>query len=548
MRRRLALALLAVPLALVVTGSAAWAYYAAQGTGSGAASVASLPAPTSVIGTAGDATVAVTWTGITAPAGATVGYYVTRTPLPSGVPVDVCGTPTSPLASSSTGCTDPLVPAGSYTYRVTATTGSWTSTSLPSPDVTAGPASTSTALQISSSTATFGGEDQLEFTATVTPQIALTPTGTVVVASGSIALCTITLPDTACSPDPAVLDPSGTPYSITATYSGDGSFMGSTSNATPLTVYTALVITTTTLAPAWASETGYSQTLQATGGYGLHTWATITGLPPTGLVIDPVTGVLSGTVSSAASTETFSLSATDANGAETSETFTIVISDPRVVQTVTSPTGDNSTFKVSLANGVTAGHTLILTVDQACTTVAGTPVDSHVTAVSGDSVTWLPAVVTGCTARGDTEIWYGLNSTTGGSTTKITVTLNAVAQVQYANVTEYAGISGWDAAAGATSTSSGTGAQVNSGASFPSTSGELVIGGAFVTRGTPSTLGGLVDPLTGLNVISPDQGIAAYAADFSTAPLGLAYLQTVGGVPTSGAWSAAITAFVLGPP
>ena len=235
-------------------------------------------------------------------------------------------------------------------------------------------------------------------------------------------------------------------------------------------------------------------------------------------------------------------------GWESAARSSIVVSNSFVRQKLRCPTGDNSTFKVSLINGVTAGHTLILTVDQACTTVAGSAVDSHVTAVSGDSVTWIPAVVTGCTARGDTEIWYGLNSTAGGSTTKITVTLNAVAQVQYANVTEYAGITGWDAAAGATSVSSGSGAQVNSGASFPSTPGELVVAGAFVTRATPSTLSGLVDPLSGLNVVSPDQGIAAYAADSSTAPLGLAYLQTVGGVPTSGAWSAAVTAFGLGPP
>ena len=107
------------------------------------------------------------------------------------------------------------------------------------------------------------------------------------VTTGSTVLCTITLPDTSCSPDPTALDPSGTPYSISAAYSGDGSFIGSTSNSAPLTVYSALVITTTTLAPAWAAETGYSQTLQATGGYGLHTWATTIGSLPTGLLLDP---------------------------------------------------------------------------------------------------------------------------------------------------------------------------------------------------------------------------------------------------------------------
>jgi len=224
------------------------------------------------------------------------------------------------------------------------------------------------------------------------------------------------------------------------------------------------------------------------------------------------------------------------------------VSDPYVGQSSTAPTGDNSTFRVTLVNGVAAGHTLVLTVAQACTTTAGTPVDSHVTAVSGDSVTWILGVATGCSAQGDTEIWYGMDSTTGGSTTKITVTLNAAALVQYANVTEYAGITGWDGASGASSGSSGSGAQVSSGASYPSGSGELVVGGAYVTRSTPSALTGLVNPFATLNVVSPYQGFGVYAVDSSTTPIGLAYLQTMGGVPSAGVWSAAVTAFALTAP
>ncbi|HEY4927515.1 MAG TPA: Ig-like domain-containing protein [Acidimicrobiales bacterium] len=548
MTRRLAVALLAVPVALVVTASAAWAYYAAQGSGTGMVAVASLPAPTGVSGIATGATVALTWSGIAAPTGATVGYYVTRTPVPSGVAVDVCGSPMASLASSSVSCTDALAPAGTYDYKVTATAGSWTSTSTPSADVIVGAANTTTALGLSSSTATFGGEDQLYATATVTPQVALTPTGTVVIASGSNVLCTIVLPVTSCSPDPSDLAVSANPYSLTATYSGDGSFNGSTSSPSPLTVYSALNITTTTLAPAWAAETGYSQTLQATGGYGAHTWAVINGLPPLGLLLDSGTGVLSGTFAEGDTSSTFTVAATDTNGAQVTRSFTVVVADPFVTQNSTAPIGDNSTFRVTLANGVAAGHTLVLTVAQACTTTAGTPVDSHVTAVSGDSVTWILGVATGCSAQGDTEIWYGLSSTTGGSTTKITVTLNAAALVQYANVTEYAGITGWDSASGASSSSLGTGAQVSSGASYPSASGELVVAGAYVTRATPSLLTGLVNPFATLNVVSPYQGFGVYAVDSSTAPIGLAYLQTLGGVPSAGVWSAAVTAFALTAP
>ncbi len=306
MTRRLALALLAVPVALVVTASAAWAFYEAQGAGTGTVAVASLPAPTGVSGAASGGTVALTWTGIAAPVGATVGYYVTRTPVPSGLTVDVCGSPTAPLASSSVSCTDTLAPAGTYDYKVAATAGSWTSASTPSAAVIVGAADTNTALDVSSSTATFGGEDQLYATATVTPQVALTPTGTVVIASGPNVLCTIVLPGSSCSPDPSALAVSASPYLLTATYSGDGSFNGSTSSSSPLTVYSALNITTTTLAPAWDTETGYSQTLQATGGYGAHTWSDYRGCLPGGLQLDGTTGVMSGTFPLATrSSETF---------------------------------------------------------------------------------------------------------------------------------------------------------------------------------------------------------------------------------------------------
>ena len=119
--------------------------------------------------------------------------------------------------------------------------------------------------------------------------------------------------------------------------------------------------------------------------------------------------------------------------------------------------------------------------------------------------------------------------------------------MQFANVTEYAHVTGWDPTAGATSTGTGIGIQASSGTSVPSAAGELVLGGAFVTRPTPFTVGGLVNPFSDLNVVSPYQGFGAYAIDAATGPLALVYDQTVGGTPTAGPWSAAVTAFTLTP-
>jgi len=546
-RSHRALAFLIVPLALVATAPAAWAYFSSQGAGQGTVAVGSLPAPTGVTATPTGGTVDVAWTGITPPGGAGLGYYVTRTPVPAATTVDVCGSPGALLAGTVTACTDALAPVGTYSYRVVATYATWTSTSAADAVVSVGRATTTTTLDLSAPTTTFDGEQGLTVTVSVSPQVAAVPTGTVTVATGATTLCTITLPDTSCSPGPTTLDPSGTAYPVTATYTGDGEFSGSVSGAADLTVYDAPVITTTSLAAARAGETGYSQTLAATGGYGALTWSTSTGVLPSGLTLNPDTGLLSGTLSSGDITTTMSFAATDANGGYGSRTYTITVTDPYVRQSTTRPAGTNATFNINLVGGVTAGDALVMTLAQGCATTTGTPVDSHVTGVAGDAITWTRAVATGCGPDGDAEVWYGLATTAAAPGAKVTVTLSAAADVPYASVTEYTGVTGWDSTSGATSGAGGSGSSVGSAASTPTSAGELVVGGAYVTRATLSSLAGLVGPFVPLNTISPYLGLGIYAVDATTAPLTLTYTQTVGGVPTAGPWSAVITAFTLAP-
>ena len=126
-RRRL-ITILAVVGALAV-GGAAWAYFTTSGSGTGAAATGTLNPPTSVnAGPASGITVPVTWTASATGGGAVApqGYYVTRTPSPSGTSVDVCGSsPSSLLPATPTSCNDTTVPNGSYTYTVTAVYHSW---------------------------------------------------------------------------------------------------------------------------------------------------------------------------------------------------------------------------------------------------------------------------------------------------------------------------------------------------------------------------------------------------------------------------------------
>ena len=83
--------------------------------------------PTNVSGTPTGSTVAVSWTGVTDPGPGTFGYYVTRTPYPSGSTVPACGSsPTSLLPATPTSCNDTSVPNGTYIYTVTAVYNSFT--------------------------------------------------------------------------------------------------------------------------------------------------------------------------------------------------------------------------------------------------------------------------------------------------------------------------------------------------------------------------------------------------------------------------------------
>ena len=147
-RRLPALAAIVVLLGVV---AGAWAYFTSTGTGSASASVSTLVAPTGVTASVSGTAVSVSWTGVTAPTGGAVdGYYVQR--FAGSTPAPACGSSASnPLPATPTSCTDTGnpsgsgVPAGTYTYEVTAVWRSWSAQSVASNSViVSGPSVTST--------------------------------------------------------------------------------------------------------------------------------------------------------------------------------------------------------------------------------------------------------------------------------------------------------------------------------------------------------------------------------------------------------------------
>jgi hypothetical protein len=120
---------------VAVTGSAL-AYFTGNGTGTAAAAVTQLTAPT--INTATPATggtVAVSWKAVTAPGAGTVTYYVTRNGEEAG---GTCPTVEEPGTVLT--CTDSGLAPGVYQYSVTALFHTWTKTSaVVKATVTVGP-------------------------------------------------------------------------------------------------------------------------------------------------------------------------------------------------------------------------------------------------------------------------------------------------------------------------------------------------------------------------------------------------------------------------
>ena len=86
--------------------------------------------------------------------------------------------------------------------------------------------------------------------------------------------------------------------------------------------------------PGGVVGVAYSQTLTASGGSAPYTWALATGTLPAGLMLNVMNGTISGTPT-AATTSTFSVSATDSMANSGSQSFTVTIAASSTPTTVT---------------------------------------------------------------------------------------------------------------------------------------------------------------------------------------------------------------------
>jgi Fibronectin type III domain len=124
--------------AVALAAPTASAFFTATATATGAVHVGVLNPPTAVSAAQvpGTGTVHVQWTAPAQPGGQPIdGYYVER--LSGATAAPACGSsPATLLASAGPECDDAAVPAGSFTYRVTAVFRTFTAPSAPSGPVT----------------------------------------------------------------------------------------------------------------------------------------------------------------------------------------------------------------------------------------------------------------------------------------------------------------------------------------------------------------------------------------------------------------------------
>ncbi|RKY18573.1 MAG: hypothetical protein DRP63_01900 [Planctomycetota bacterium] len=187
------------------------------------------------------------------------------------------------------------------------------------------------------------------------------------------------------------------PYSLTIQVT-DG--QQTAQAALSITIYEKLQITTAALPDAYDGQTGYSATLAATGGTGSCTWSVVSGSLPPNLALDSSTGLISGDITSSASSNSpynFTVEVTD--GQQTAQAaLSISVYAQLQITTTSLPEGEvgvaYSATQLAAAGGRTpctwadVNNTLQnygLTLDPGTGEITGTP--TQATASGGATVT-----------------------------------------------------------------------------------------------------------------------------------------------------------------
>ena len=119
--------------------------------------------------------------------------------------------------------------------------------------------------------------------------------------------------------------------------SGTGAAYVYNNSSAPPPTTTALSITTTSPLPGGTVTAPYSQTLAATGGTAPYTWSITAGTLPAGLTLNPSTGAITGTPTTAGGPVSITFQVADSVGGNASKSLSISVGDPGLLRVQTSP-------------------------------------------------------------------------------------------------------------------------------------------------------------------------------------------------------------------
>jgi hypothetical protein len=114
-------------------------------------------------------------------------------------------------------------------------------------------------------------------------------------------------------------------------------------------------ITTTSL-PDGLDGAPYAVTPDVSGGTGPYTFWLSSGTLPSGLSLNPTTGTINGTVSSGATTETFTVAMTDGEGHTTTHLYTLAVATPSANSRSIAATPDGKGYWVVGENGTVMAY------------------------------------------------------------------------------------------------------------------------------------------------------------------------------------------------
>ncbi|MGH3581576.1 MAG: putative Ig domain-containing protein [Mycobacterium sp.] len=263
-----------------------------------------------------------------------VSFSVSAGALPAGLALNastgvISGTPTTAATSNFTiTATDTLGVIGARAYSVSVNAAiAVNPATLP-----AGAAGTAYSQTISA----IGGSGTYTFSVsggTLPPGLTLNP------ASGVLA----GMPTTAASYN----------FSVMATDA-----LGATAVRAYTVAFNAAVTVGPATLPAGAAGTAYSQTISAGGGTGSYTYSVSAGTLPPGLSLNPSTGVISGTPTTAA-TSNFTITATDGSGFIGSRAYALTVAPPtlNLVSPVSNGTVGSPYNQAIVVTGGTAPYT-----------------------------------------------------------------------------------------------------------------------------------------------------------------------------------------------